>query len=274
MWKVAILLSCVALPCNGRRVQRELEQMQGDLYEDNRIAQAQELNALAMLLLGLDPAGGYQVPGVGQSQSSRASSSIATTLSRRATLQQAVGAATAAVLAGSAAPARAGPVDGGDDGGQKNWQNFDKMGGMIEPYSDTTKGFKLYKPFGFTQFEGASGDYDVKWQDIIQRDTTVVVSSSPVKTAKDVSALGDLETVGKKFAAKRGGELVDSFSRAAAGIPTYTFEIKGPDFHEIILLSVNNGKLFRLNLVSGNKKWKNWEKMYKNIAASFVPQGF
>jgi len=247
--------------------------MQGDLYEDNQIAQAQGLDALAMLLLGLDPAGGYQVPGVGQSQSSRASSSSATTLSRRATLQQAVGAATAAVLAGSAAPARAG-LFGDDDGGEKNWKNFDKMGGMIEPYSDVNKGFKLYKPFGFTQFEGASGDYDIKWQDIIQRDTTVVVSSSPVKSAKDVSALGDLETVGKKFAEKRGGELVDSFSRSAAGFLTYNFEIKGTDFHEIILLSVNNGKLWRLNAVTTNKKWNKWEKMYKNIAESFVPQGF
>ena len=178
-------------------------------------------------------------------------------MSRRVALQQAAG---AALLTGVAMPANA------DD--------FSRMGGLLEPFIDTSRGYKLYKPSGWNQFDADPGVYDVKFQDIIETETTVQVSSSPVQTATSVSALGELEEVGAKFAKSRSAELLKSSSREADGSLVYTFELQGDTYHELLALSINRGKLFRVSTVTSNKKWSKREQLYKNIVASFVPKGF
>ena len=179
-------------------------------------------------------------------------------LSRRAALRQATGAA----VFGAALPASA------------DEPAFSKLGGLLEPYIDTQRGYKLYKPSGWNQFDADPGVYDVKFQDIIETDTVVQVSSSPVQTATSVTALGELEAVGKKFAKSRNAQLVSAKQRDAGGSLVYTFELKGDVYHELLALSINRGKLFRLSTVTQNKKWDKREKLYQNIAASFVPQGY
>jgi len=188
--------------------------------------------------------------------------SPAASSTRRAAMQQ--GAAAVAVFVTSVAPLPA----------LADEPAFSKMGGLLEPYIDTGKGYKVYKPAGWNQFDTDPGVYDVKFQDIIESDTTVQVSSSPVATATSVNALGELNEVGKKFAASRNGELISASSREADGSLCYTFEIKGEKYHELLLLSINRGKLFRLVAVTSNKKWDKREKLYRNIVASFVPKGF
>ena len=54
---------------------------------------------------------------------------------------------------------------------------------MLEPYVDGPKGFKLYAPSGWNKFDADPGVYDVKFQDIIESETIVQVSTSPVQTA-------------------------------------------------------------------------------------------
>ena len=181
-------------------------------------------------------------------------------VSRRATLQQAAG---AAVIAGIALPANA-----------EEDAAFSKLGGLLEPFIDTQKGYKLYKPAGWNQFDQDPGVFDVKFVDIIEQDTTVVVSSSPVATATSVTALGELDAVGAKFAKSREATLLKATSREANGALIYTFELKGELYHEFLALSINRGKLFRVNTVTKNNKWDKREKLYKNIIASFVPQGY
>jgi hypothetical protein len=100
------------------------------------------------------------------------------------------------------------------------------------------------------------------------------VSTSPVSSATSVSALGDLEAVGAKFAKSRGAELVSSSTRDADGSLCYTFELKGEQYHEYLLLTINRGKLYRLSTVAANKRWPKRAEMYKNIVLSFVPKGF
>ena len=120
-----------------------------------------------------------------------------------------------------------------------------KMGGLLEPFIDVQRGYKLYKPSGWSQvregcpfqiarapfpsiqhlrplagrwraqFEADPGVYDIKFQDIIEQETTVQVSSSPVSTATSVSALGELDAVGAKFSKSRNAELVSASSRDA-----------------------------------------------------------
>ena len=80
--------------------------------------------------------------------------------------------------------------------------------------------------------------------------------------------------MGAKFAKSRSAELIAASQRSADGSDVYTFELKGEMYHELLVLSINRGKLFRLATVTGNKKWDKREKLYRNIANSFVPKGF
>ena len=100
------------------------------------------------------------------------------------------------------------------------------------------------------------------------------VSTSPVSTATSVSALGDLVAVGDKFAKSRSAELVSSSERDADGSLAYTFDLKGETYRELLLLTVNRGKLYRLSCVATNKRWPKRAELYKNVALSFVPKGF
>ena len=149
------------------------------------------------------------------------------------------------------------------------WLPPPQMGGLLEPYIDTQKGYKLYSPKGWNKFESDPGVYDVKFQDVIEPETTVQVSTSPVATATSVSALGDLPTVGAKFAKSRNAEESD-----VEGSLVYTFELKGELYHELLALCINRGKLYRVTTVTSNKKWPKRQELYKNIVASFVPKGF
>ena len=149
-----------------------------------------------------------------------------------------------------------------------------KLGGLLEPYIDVQKGYKLYKPSGWNQFDADPGVYDIKFQDIIETETFVQVSSSPVQSATSVDALGELDAVGEKFAKSRNAQLVKASTRDADGSLMYIFELQGELYHENLVLTINRGKLFRLTTVTGNKKWKKREELYKNIVLSFVPKGF
>ena len=108
---------------------------------------------------------------------SLASGGLNAVLSRR-TAVQAAGAAAAAALGMGAASAE---------------EPFTRMGGLLEPFIDVNKGYKLYRPAGWNEFPADPGVYDIKFQDIIEPETTVQVSTSPVSTATSIDALGDLE---------------------------------------------------------------------------------
>merc|ERR1712046_470908 len=95
------------------------------------------------------------------------------------------------------------------------------------PYIETQKGFKLYKPSGWNQFDADPGVYDVKFQDIIEPETIVQVSTSPVSTATSITALGDLDAVGAKFAKSRNAEVVVASQREVDGSLVYQYELKG-----------------------------------------------
>mmetsp|Transcript_23097 Transcript_23097/g.55321 ORF Transcript_23097/g.55321 Transcript_23097/m.55321 type:complete len:210 (-) Transcript_23097:132-761(-) len=149
-----------------------------------------------------------------------------------------------------------------------------RMGGILEPYVDAPRGFKLLKPSGWNKFDVDPGVYDVKFQDLIEPFETVQVSTSPVATATSVDALGEVAAVGEKFAKGREAEVVKSKKRNVGDVLVYEYELKGPVYHELLLLSINKGKLYRLSCISRNPRWDKRKELYKNIALSFVPQGF
>lgn len=187
--------------------------------------------------------------------------------SRRVVLHGAAAAASATAFArGASAELYEDILDGNKE--------FNKMGGLLEPFVDTQHNYKLYKPAGWNKFDADPGVYDVKFQDIIETETTVQVSTSPVATAESITALGELDAVGVKFAKSREAKLLGATSRNSDGSLVYTFELQGELYHELLALCINRGKLYRVACVTGNKKWGKRKELYANIVASFVPKGY
>jgi photosystem II oxygen-evolving enhancer protein 2 len=182
-------------------------------------------------------------------------------LGRRQAVQQGIGAGSLTLLPWSAVAAE---MDGPPS----------KMGGLLEPFIDTQKGFKLYVPAGWTKFDADPGVYDVKYQDIIEPETTVQVATSPVSTATSVEALGTLDEVAEKIASKRSARVVGKSTREVEGTLIYDLELAGEMFHERQSLCINRGKLYKVTAVTSNKKWDRRKELYKNVMLSFVPKGF
>lgn len=42
-----------------------------------------------------------------------------------------------------------------------------RMGGMLDAYSDIQKGWSIYKPSTWNKFDASPGEYDAKWQDVV-----------------------------------------------------------------------------------------------------------
>ena len=80
--------------------------------------------------------------------------------------------------------------------------------------------------------------------------------------------------MGEKFAKGREAELVSAKQRKVGDVLVYQFELKGAVYHELLLLSINKGKLYRLSCNAKNSRWDKRKDIYKNVALSFVPQGF
>lgn len=57
-----------------------------------------------------------------------------------------------------------------------------RMGGLLEKYQDSNRGWRILAPSGWNKFEGEVGAYDVKWQDLVDPRDNVKVSSTPVKS--------------------------------------------------------------------------------------------
>ena len=63
------------------------------------------------------------------------------------------------------APAAAEPVSSASSSeAQGERPKISRMGGLLEPYKDINKGFSLYRPAGWNQFDSAPGEYDIKWE--------------------------------------------------------------------------------------------------------------
>jgi PsbP len=57
-----------------------------------------------------------------------------------------------------------------------------RMGGLLEKYQDSNRGWTILAPSGWNKFDGEVGAYDVKWQDLVDPRDNIKVSSTPVKS--------------------------------------------------------------------------------------------
>ena len=51
--------------------------------------------------------------------------------------------------------------------GEETPRVVSRMGGLLEPYQDGPRGFRLMAPAGWNKFDGEVGAYDLKWQDLV-----------------------------------------------------------------------------------------------------------
>jgi len=151
-----------------------------------------------------------------------------------------------------------------------------KMGGLLTPFKDVNKGYQIFRPSGWNQFDSSPGEYDVKWEDLVEKSELVMVGSSAVKSATDVKALGTVDKVGASLAAKKKAELVEAKETERSGIRFYTFIFKAGDdktgAREVYQLCVNKGKLWSVTATTAEKRWNKRKELYSTIFSSFMPK--
>jgi len=187
-------------------------------------------------------------------------------VSRRQLWQQTVTAAAVSVAVVS--PAWAGVA------GENEPRVVTRMGGLLEPYTDSPRGVRIMAPSGWNRFEGEVGAYDLKWQDLVDPTENIKISSTPVKsTTESIAALGPVREVGARLAAKRNAKLISASERLTEGILFYTFDFKIEDgTHQLLLLTVCKGKLWSLDANAKESRWSKRSEMYQNVLGSFVPK--
>jgi photosystem II oxygen-evolving enhancer protein 2 len=172
-------------------------------------------------------------------------------LSRRGVLAGAAAAAAAAAGLTLIPPARAGD---------------------LQPYKDIAKGFSIMRPTAWNEFDSSEGQYDVKWQDIIQPLEFVTVLTSPVSKGKTIENIGAVDAVGEKVASSRGGQLVAAAETVIEGIPAYVFEIKKGPAHQITLLTITKNKLYSVNASAPEQRWTRRQQLLRSVVESFRPK--
>lgn len=145
------------------------------------------------------------------------------------------------------------------------------LGGMVEVYKDLNKGFTILRPQGWNQFEATAGQYDIKWQDLIQPLEIITVLTTPIGKGKTLADIGTPDAVGAKLAKSRRAELVSAVARDVDGLTYYNVELKNNSVHQLTSLVVNKNKLYSVNVSSAEGKWPKREKLLRGVAESFKP---
>eukprot|EP00288_Rhodomonas_lens_P001292 CAMPEP_0177719268 /NCGR_PEP_ID=MMETSP0484_2-20121128/16015_1 /TAXON_ID=354590 /ORGANISM="Rhodomonas lens, Strain RHODO" /LENGTH=290 /DNA_ID=CAMNT_0019231479 /DNA_START=11 /DNA_END=883 /DNA_ORIENTATION=- len=178
--------------------------------------------------------------------------------------------------AGGDAPAAAPAGKEGGAEAKDTATKASKMGGVLTQYKDVNKGFSILRPNGWNQFDTAPGEYDIKWEDIVEKSELLMVGSSPVKSAKSVDALGALDKVGASLATKKKAELVDSKEREIEGVKYYTFTFKQGDAklgaREVYQLCISKGRLWSVTATTAEKRWAKRKELFDNVMLSFRPR--
>jgi hypothetical protein len=79
------------------------------------------------------------------------------------------------------APTRVQAADEDDDD-EINPDRVSRMGGQLEKFQDSTRGFRMLAPSGWNKFEGEVGAYDVMWRDLVDTRENIKISTIPVKS--------------------------------------------------------------------------------------------
>lgn len=148
----------------------------------------------------------------------------------------------------------------------------DNLSSQLSVYRDLPKGFTIFRPNGWNEFEALQDNYDMKWQDVIQPLEFVTVLTTPLPKERRLTDLGDVQAVGSKLAQSRSGELVSASEKDIDGSPAYVFEIKREQAHQLTLLTVSKMKLYSVNASCSERRWPRREKLLRAVIDSFKPK--
>ena len=141
-----------------------------------------------------------------------------------------------------------------------------RMGGLLEKYADVSRGFRMMKPSAWNIFEGEAGAYDVRFADLVDVAAAVTISTSSYGGTA-VDGLGDVDTLGAKLGKSRGA-LLKQGSRLVEGVVFYDYEFEASNnFHELLSLCVNKGKLWQISAKAPDRIWKKKSDLFKNVVS-------
>lgn len=146
-----------------------------------------------------------------------------------------------------------------------------RLGGILEPYSDIQRGFRIMAPYSWNKFENGDG-YDVRWMDLVNPKENVLLRSSAVKSDASLDKIGTPEEVGKKLASSREAQVVKSSARKTENLIFYDFEFVSDKAHELCTLCINRNKLYSLSAVTTPKAWGKRQDAYEALVKSFIPK--
>lgn len=166
---------------------------------------------------------------------------------------------------------------------------YNKKSSEVQPYVDISRGFKLLRPFGYNEFDGAGGGYLVKFASLFDVDENIVIGSSPASADKtSITDFGSLDTIASKLLKKRGGALLSSSARETDGIVFYQFKFENPlDKNlprigpqnrlatkqiELYQLCVSKGKLWSVQATSNDQLFPEHEQRFNIALLSFIPR--
>lgn len=149
-----------------------------------------------------------------------------------------------------------------------------RMGGLLEPFQDGPRSIRIMVPSGWNKFDGEVGAYDLKWQDLVDRNENIKISSTPVKSSTtSIDALGEIQDVGVSLANKRNAKLISATERLTDGVLFYKFDFAINDgTHQLLQLCVCKGKLWSIDASSTEKRWSKRSELYENVFGSFMPK--
>ena len=159
----------------------------------------------------------------------------------------------------------------------------------LQQYNDIGRGFKMLRPFGFNEFDGAGSGYAIKFASLVDIDENVIVGSTPATAGKtSIEDYGALDELGEKLAKKRDGKLISAKARITSDILFYDFQFENPldpslprtgakDKRpkvevELYNLCVHKGRLWSVKATTNDKLFVKSETKLRNSLASFVPK--
>ena len=164
---------------------------------------------------------------------------------------------------------------------------YNKKSSDLIPYVNVERGFRLFRPFGWNEFEGQGGGYAVKFASLISSDENVVVGSAPATAGKSsITDYGTLESLGEKLAKKRTGTLVKADARNTDGTVFYSFQFENPlddslprigrpkptKGVELYELCVAKGRLWSVQATSNDRDFPAKQETLRNSLLSFSPR--
>lgn len=143
------------------------------------------------------------------------------------------------------------------------------MGGLLDKFGDVNRGFRIYKPSTWNQFENGDG-YDFRWTDIVDKRDVITLSTSAYSGDR-ISDLAGVDRLGEKLA-KSHGDVVAGRARTSDGILFYDYIFKGETAYELLTMCVNKSRLWQLSARTPAASWEKREGLLRNVVGSFVPR--